>query len=247
MDFFRIALYIVFGILPSLVWLLYYLRKDLHPEPKKMIITIFLLGCLMTIPAFLIQVGLTALLQQLQLYPFFGANPLALSILKWFIAIAFVEEFLKYLVVKMNVLGSYVVDEPLDIMLYMVVAALGFTAVENLLYLLPINNLSASTVITTTILLSFVRFIGATFLHTLCAALVGYFVAIASLKKRKELLLTVVGLGLSTLFHGLYDFSIVVLDKPLDIIIPVAIILILAAFMLYDFDGMKKIKSICKI
>src|SRR3989344_3790840 len=151
MDYFRILLYITFGILPSLIWLFYYLRKDLHPEPKKMILTIFLLGCLITIPAFFIQIGLTQLLKQLEIYPIFASNPAAISILKWFFVIAFVEEFLKYLVVKMNVLGSYVVDEPLDIMLYMVVAALGFTAVENLLYLLPVNNLAANAVIGTTI------------------------------------------------------------------------------------------------
>ena len=42
MEFdFRIILYVIFGVLPSLAWLSYYLRKDVHPEPKRMVLAIF--------------------------------------------------------------------------------------------------------------------------------------------------------------------------------------------------------------
>src|SRR3989344_4984826 len=137
MEYYRLALYIFFGVLPSLVWLFYYLRKDLHPEPKRMIIKVFLYGVLITVPVFFIQVGLSGLLKQLQYLPLFASFPIIIDIIKWFIVIALVEEVLKYLVVKTIVFRSGELEEPLDIMLYMVVVALGFAALENIFYLLP--------------------------------------------------------------------------------------------------------------
>jgi len=29
------ALFVIFGLLPSVVWLLFYLKKDVHPESKE--------------------------------------------------------------------------------------------------------------------------------------------------------------------------------------------------------------------
>lgn len=44
---------IILGILPSVIWLAFYLRKDIHPEPKKWLFLIFLAGMAIT-PHFLI-------------------------------------------------------------------------------------------------------------------------------------------------------------------------------------------------
>jgi RsiW-degrading membrane proteinase PrsW (M82 family) len=248
MDFFRLILYIIFGILPSLAWLFYYLQKDLHPEPKRMIVKIFLWGSFITVPVFLLQVALITLSNQLHYISFFNNYPGAIEIIKWFFIIAFIEETFKYIVVKMNVLGSYALDEPLDIMLYMVVAALGFAAVENILYLFsPAGNLSFASIIEAAMAVSLIRFIGATFLHTLCSGLVGYFMAKSSLRAKKRFRMTILGIILATLLHGLYDFSIITLQSPLVWIVPAMIIIGLALFMMYDFDEIKKVKSICKI
>src|SRR5260221_5839354 len=129
-----------------------------------MILKIFIYGSLITVPVFFIQIGLSELLQQLQNVTFFASYPIIIELIKWFLVIALTEELLKYLIVKVNVFGSYALDEPLDIMLYMVVVALGFTAVENILYLFsPIDNISFDVIIKTTLTVSFIRFIGATF------------------------------------------------------------------------------------
>src|SRR3989344_4407839 len=132
---YRLFLNILGGILPALAWLFHYLKKDAHPEPKRMILKVFLWGALITLPVFFVQLGLSTLLAGLKL------PALIISILYWFLAIAFTEEFFKYLVVKKVVFNSKHLDEPLDIMLYMIVAALGFAALENILYLFsPVNN-----------------------------------------------------------------------------------------------------------
>jgi len=247
MEYYRLILYGIFGVLPSLVWLFYYLRKDLHPEPKRMILQVFLWGSLITIPVFLLQIGLSELLNELKGIAIFSQYPIVVSLLQWFVVIALTEELFKYLVVKINISGSYVLDEPLDLMLYMVVVALGFAMVENILYLFSPINMPLGVLIETTATVTFIRFIGATFLHTLCSGLLGYFLALSSLKNKKGVRLTIVGLVLAVFLHGLYDFSIATLQNPFNIIIPVAIMAGLIVFMLYDFNEVKKIKGICKL
>ncbi len=241
MELYRLILYFIFGVLPSLIWLFYYLQKDINPEPKRMIIKVFLLGMLATIPALIIQIFLSQMLSHL---PY----PIISNLIKWFFVIALTEELSKYLVVRLFVFNSDALDEPLDIMLYMVVAALGFAALENILYLFsPINGLSFDTILKTTITISFMRLIGATFLHTLCSALIGYFLVLAALKSKNKIKLTLLGIFLATLLHGLYNFSIITLSAPLNFVIPIMIIIGLAIFIFYDFDEVKKIKSICRI
>lgn len=246
MDY-RIILYIVFGVLPSLAWIAFYLRKDLHPEPKKMIFKAFLLGVAVTLPVFLIQIGFKILLDRT------GAAGFIYSLTYWFLIIAFSEEFFKYLVFRAGVLSSREFDEPVDAMIYMVMIALGFAALENILYLLPpidqINTISFSALVNRTVVISFVRFIGSTFLHTLCSATVGYFLAlsICEAKRSKALLILIFGIFIAVLLHGLYNFSIMTVAGPLKIIIPVAILVFLTFFVISGFEKLKKIKSICKL
>jgi RsiW-degrading membrane proteinase PrsW (M82 family) len=238
MDY-KIILNVIFGVLPSLIWLSYYLRKDAHPEPKKTILKIFLWGALITLPVFFVQIGLATLLSKINI------SPLATSLIYWFLIIAFTEELFKYFVIKMKALNSPDMDEPLDIMLYMVVAALGFAALENILYLsAPIDQLSHNDLVNRTLIVSFIRFIGATFLHTLCSALVGYFVAISCHDQKNRLFEVSFGIFAATLLHGIYDFSIMTLDGYMKVIIPAATLLTLALLVFSGFEKLKKLKSV---
>jgi len=241
MDY-TIILYIFFGILPSLTWLFYYLSKDLHPEPKRMILKIFLWGALITVPVFFTQIGLAYLLGKINL------SPIATSIIYWFLVISFTEEIFKYLVVRLKVISSPHLDEPLDIMLYMVVAALGFAALENILYLFaPVGQMSFDQLMNRTLIIALVRFIGATFLHTLCSAVIGYSLAISFCEENKKYIIIAVGIITATLLHGVYDFSIMTLDGYVKILVPVITILTLAFLVFSGFAKLKKMKGICKI
>ncbi len=238
MDY-TIILYIIFGILPSLTWLSYYLRKDLHPEPKRMILKIFLWGTVITIPVFFVQIGLSYFLQKANL------NSALTSLIYWFLVIAFTEEFFKFLVVKMKVLNSPNMDEPTDIVIYMVVVALGFAALENILYLFsPSDGLPLEVIINRTLLISFIRFIGATFLHTLCSAVIGYALAISCCDEKNRTTEIILGIIMATLLHGVYNFSIMTLDGYLKIIIPVIVIISLAFLVFSGFKKLGKIKSV---
>jgi RsiW-degrading membrane proteinase PrsW (M82 family) len=234
---------IFFGLVPSAIWLSFYLRKDAHPESKRMILKIFFYGMLIALTAAAIEIIIEKSLNFANKGGFI--SPLAFSVLYYFIGVAFVEEFLKYFVVKKKVLSNSAFDEPTDAMIYMIVAALGFAALENILVLFP--GLKTFTFLETTTISS-LRFIGATFLHALCSGTVGFFLALSILKPRKRLLLISSGLAIATILHGLYNFSIMEIDKNFYFIfVPIVILSALAFFVSFGFRKLKKIKSVCQI
>lgn len=203
-----------------------------------MIIKIFFYGMLAALPAILLEMGLLKTLEELNL-------PLILStFLNIFIGVALVEEFLKYLVVREKVLDHPEFDEPIDVMLYMIISALGFAAAENILILF---SSAPPFLFGDALSISVFRFLGATFLHTLSSGILGYFLALSlfETKKRKRLLMS--GLGIATLLHGLYNFSIMKIEGTLSFLIPIIILLSLAIFLTFGFKRLKKLKSVCKI
>ncbi len=113
---------LILGFAPALFWLWYFYIKDRYaPEPRAWILRIFLLGMISTIPIALIETLIGAL------YPsdFFLAVVVA----------PIVEECGKFLVVYLFVFRRPVFDEPIDGIVYAVTAALGFAALENIVYL----------------------------------------------------------------------------------------------------------------
>jgi RsiW-degrading membrane proteinase PrsW (M82 family) len=218
------------------------MQKDLHPEPKRMVLKVFLLGALITIPVYLVQAVLALAMEAINL------SPLASNFIKWFVIIGFSEELFKYLVVKFAVFNSQNLDEPLDLMLYMVISALGFAALENILYLFPsVSNISFDRLIYQTSFLTLVRSLTAVFLHTLCSAIVGYFLAMAFCQATVRRSFIVLGLLTATVLHGLYDFFIITLQGYIKIIFPIIIILILAVLVFSEFSKLQKLKGICKL
>ncbi len=237
------SLYIFLALAPSIIWLLFYLGKDQHPEPKKMVLKVFFLGILAAGLAALLEIGI------LKFIGLFFPNLIVKEsiwfiIFKFFLVIALIEELSKYLIVRNFVLSSSELDEPLDIMLYLIISALGFAALENLLLVFatmePFDMIQ-------TLNFSFSRFIGATFLHTLASGTLGFFLALSFCFQKNQKKLFIFGLGIATILHGLYNFAIMKLEAPLENLIPLAILIGLALFTTWGFIKLKKIKSICKI
>lgn len=247
---------IIFALLPSVIWLLFFLRKDAHPESNSMILKIFFLGMLSAIPAVFIELGFFQGMAKLNLSPFL------ISVLNVFLGIALVEEVLKYLVVRNKVLKSSEFDEPLDVMLYMIIAALGFVFFENLLIFLSPKTFVLD--FGETLILSGFRFISATFLHALSSGAFGFFLALSFFETKKRGLYLFLGLSLATILHGLYNLSIikigesiitidsqlVIVNYPLFLsfsVVLAAIFLSLVIFVSLGFKRLQKLKGICKI
>lgn len=231
-------IYIFFGLAPSIIWLLFFLRKDSHPESNPTILRVFLWGMLAAVPAALIELGFAEFLQKLSL-PAMIMTPIYV-----FLGIALVEEIFKYLVVRKKILNHPELDEPLDVMLYMIISALGFAALENLLILLPLAHPFQ---FAETFLVSGFRFAGATFLHALTSGLLGYFLALSFLKQGNRTKLFAKGLFTAAILHGLYNFSIIEIDNGFRFLAPVIILIGLVIFVSLGFKKVVKLKSICKI
>jgi RsiW-degrading membrane proteinase PrsW (M82 family) len=242
-----VVLSVILGILPSLAWLAFYLRKDSHPESNLMVVKIFLWGMIAPLPIVMMELGFYDISQSLNLEKWL------VIFLNAFIGIAFSEEFVKYLIVRSKAIYSSELDEPIDVVLYMIIASLGFAASENIIMILRINPL---VFLPEAIFLAFVRFLGATFLHGLCAGVVGFFTAMAYLETKKHTRFIVIGLTTAIFLHGLYNFSIMVLGNQelgmannIGVIeklaIPLTILIGLAIFVNAAFKKVKKMKSVC--
>lgn len=219
-----------------------------------MVLKIFFYGMLSAIPAALVETGLSDIINSnflINLSPFSESiTNIIIAVISVFLGIALVEELFKYIVVKNKVLDSPECDEPVDIPLYMVIAALGFAAIENILFLARLSLLEDLVTV------SIVRFVGATFLHALASGVMGYYIALSFREAAKKQWFFIKGLALATFLHGFYNFSIMKIDYGFSLggyginlkyLIPAIVLVITAIFVSLCFKRLKNIASICKI
>ncbi len=183
------------GVLPALFWLWFWLKEDrLHPEPRSKIIIVFLCGMASVFLVLPIEKFIfTATLPGISL----------ITVLLW----AGTEELFKYAVAYWSALKYKEMDEPIDAVIYMITAALGFSALENALFL---SNLIDLGLVSDSIITGNSRFLGATLLHIASSASVGVMIGLAYYKKswlKKIFLFT--GLGLAIALHTIFNLLII--------------------------------------
>jgi RsiW-degrading membrane proteinase PrsW (M82 family) len=214
-----------FAVLPSFAWLNYYLRKDVKPEPKSMILKVFFAGMCITLPTIFVENFFLQILENLNFNLF----------LKIFLGVAIIEELLKFLVVLIMVFPSPELEEPVDTLIYMIVAALGFAAAENIFLLTPKGTFSLKL-----IEISFLRFLGATFLHALSSAVVGFYIGLSFFRKKERKKLISFGIFLASLLHGFYNFSIIRFGGNFGVFLAAILLLISACFVSFSFKKLKE-------
>lgn len=203
------------GFLPALIWLWFFLKEDSKsPEPKWLILSAFLAGILAVLLALPTEMlGKCIATGVWPIHPFH--NPLHTiafcrdlpgqikPIFLW----AAMEELLKYLVAVTFILWRKAVDEPIDAIIYLITVALGFAAFETGLFLLePLGRGD----ITGGLLTGNLRFMGASLLHVLSSATVGFFIAISFYKKYWiQFISLCTGLTLSIVLHALFNHHII--------------------------------------
>lgn len=191
MDGVAVLIAVLGGILPALLWLVFWLLEDrCDPEPKRYIFFCFVAG--------MIAVPLVLPIEQ-QLAHYFSGSPL---LFLW----ASVEELFKFGAAYLAALRFRVFDEPLDGVIYLVTAALGFSALENVFFLLtPAGDGD----LLRTIVTGDLRFIGATLLHTLASATIGVCLALSFYKSvAVRRLAALGGVILAVVLHTLFNFFI---------------------------------------
>jgi RsiW-degrading membrane proteinase PrsW (M82 family) len=177
------------GILPALFWLWFWLREDkAHPEPKKIIFEAFIFG--------IIAVPFAIFFEKLTFVSF--EKMTVLLFFTW----AVIEEVFKYCAAFLAGIRTEYFDEPIDVVMYMISSALGFSAGENILFIYNSFNAANMSMIP-------LRFIGASLLHVACSALIGFGIGFGVGKKnsvRFAYLFT--GLTLAFALHTAFNYFI---------------------------------------
>lgn len=150
---------------------------------------------------------------------------------------AFIEEYVKYLAVNMAVLRNPEFDEPTDAMIYMISASLGFAAVENILVLFQAIPDGVNAAVQIWLL----RFAGATLLHAVSSALLGYFLGLAWFYWEHSRKLIIFGLGAATFAHYVFNVSLLTAgSRPLGFIYSSFALLILIFMISILFGRLRK-------
>lgn len=218
---------IVDGFLPALFWLWFWLQEDrLHPEPRGRIIAAFLVGMLAVAVAYPLEQATLG---------YFGFGTRAVVI--W----AVIEEVLKFAACYFVVLRTSDYREPVDALEYLITTALGFSAVENTLFLM-------SPFVQGNIALGLVsgnmRFIGASLVHVVSSAALGYMIGrkFYAPKRLPKALAALIGLVLASALHATFNYFIIY-QSGINVFIIFSFVWAAAIFLLILFEKIKKLKT----
>ena len=185
----RVLSYLLLGFAPGLFWLWWFRRKDdLEPEPRWRLIRVFALGGASTLLVLAVTPLLAPHFQHLR-----GRTD---DLVDVFLLIGLVEESAKLLAFLLGAYLSRDLDEPLDGILYGIAAALGFASVENVAWMIRLDDPG----------LVVHRAFTATLAHVVFTGSLGFFFGLAKFNVgARRVGLMASGLVLAVGLHGLYD------------------------------------------
>lgn len=182
---------ILLAVLPGVIFSLFIIIQDrFDREPVRMLVKIFLIGMLSTIPTIIVElVG--------QNYNIFSG--VMGQLFEAVVVIGFTEEFFKRLVVLKFAYNNPAFNERLDGIVYCGIAALGFATLENIFYVVSYSAASPDIWITRGLL--------SVPVHMLLGITMGYYLALSKFcpdtKCRSYYLKS---LYIPALLHGIFDF-----------------------------------------
>jgi len=178
-------------IVPSFLILLYFFLSDRFKEPKGTIAIVFVLGILICLPA--------GILNNFMFVNFGGVGS-GKDLTHSFLGPAWTEEILKFLVLYAIVLRRAEFNEPMDGIVYGVVASLGFATYENYDYVFRL----AETWDIAPQQLAIWRSYSAVPMHGLNGCIMGFYFGMYAFTANKKFL--VLSLLIPFLLHGFYNF-----------------------------------------
>ena len=177
------------ALIPALILLNYFYKRDPRPEPRQVVLKAFLLGVASTIPAAIIELILVRMIPS-------GLSPILVIAFRAFIIAGLVEESCKLFMVKRYIYPRPEFDEVTDGIIYTMAAGLGFAFLENIIY--SMNSPHSLSIL-------LMRGITAVPLHGLTSGLMGFYIGKAKMDGQNTIPL---GLFWAVLYHGLYDFAL---------------------------------------
>lgn len=226
----QITLAFLGGIIPAIIWVWFWLKEDkINPEPKRFIIFAFIAGMVTALIAILAE---QVVVDNTIRYSFISL-----------LLLASIEEIFKYLSAYIMALKRDFMNEPVDAVIYMLTVALGFAAMENTLYLWDVfvdNEIAFGIILTN------MRFIGATILHTASSGIIGVAIALSFYKKKaKKILYLTIGIILSIGLHTGFN-SLIISSNGENIFKTFILIWIAIMFLLFFIEKIKQLKPLKK-
>lgn len=193
----------------------------------KTVFTVFLWGMLITLPALLIEVATESI---------FGIQNDTASVTSFILASVFliapIEEILKFVILRRAIFGTPKFTRPHDGVLLGMALGLGFGTVENTL--LSIQSADPT--------LIFTRAITATLLHAVTAGIMGFYLGLAFYDQKKIGTLSLQGILLASLFHGIYNL-VVTLEVSMSLLLTFGLLIISYAFLGIGSQELTKIEK----
>jgi RsiW-degrading membrane proteinase PrsW (M82 family) len=187
------------GLLPALIWMWFWMHESYsHNEPKNVIALTFVAGMACVFLVYPFQ-------QLIPRYLFGLEDGSGGTIIIW----AALEELFKFgaaYFCAFKVKAAF--DEPSDAFIYLMTAALGFSAMENTFYLLS-PLLQGDTI--GSIITGNSRFMGASLLHVVASGALSVFISYAFYKtKWAKRSYWIIGLLAATVLHTLFNYFIII-------------------------------------
>lgn len=214
------------GIVPAIFWLNFWLKEDSHQEPRHVIFGSFLLG--------MASIAIAIPLEHIAniFFPDYSTTTLFL----W----ATIEELVKFGAAYFIAIRTRFNDEPIDSTIYLITAALGFAALENILFLVgPLADGDIAKGIITINL----RFVGATLLHVISSGIIGVLIGFAFYKNKfiKRVCL-ITGIITAIILHTLFNSFIIKGEHNILVIFSMVWMGLVAVILI--LEHIKKIKRI---
>lgn len=248
------------ALLPSLLWLFFFLRKDTkEPEPIRLLLKIFTLAALLAIPIAVVE---SWFLQFVFAAKDEGVNAaIWLAFMTSMILVAPIEEYAKYWIAKTVLFrNKKYFTQIVDGMVYMAVAAGGFAFAENFFYFYGrlrddtfLQELARGSVGVFDVFTSeafyqvfILRLLGATLTHFAASAVLGYFWGVYWFKKTQvaQSKALLIGFLAAIILHGMFNFFLLLTELTQIEFGPIAIMLtiIWTTYVFYQFWKKENLK-----
>jgi RsiW-degrading membrane proteinase PrsW (M82 family) len=211
------------GMVPTFLWLWFWWSEESDGDAKPFLLILSYLG------------GLLGIFIILPMKPFFEAltvSPQAIGIMY-----ATLEEVVKIVIVALIAFHHKTINDASDYTIYLVTGALGFSALENTLYLIDpiVSKVDLGTIIITGNL----RFFGATVLHTISTALAGIIIGLAfHYSFLTKVLFGIIGIIAASGLHAVFNYFIMQGSRQ-GTVTAIAGIWIVAVIVIILFDRLK--------
>jgi len=226
-DITTIAYAALGGMVPTFLWLWFWLTEEnTHSEPIGLIILTFIGGAF----------GVLLLLPLKPLIQAFSLSPSHVTVLY-----AILEEVVKFGMVAIIAFSSSAITRATDYTIFLVTGALGFSALENTLYL--ISPIAQKIDIGSIVITGNIRFLGATVLHSISVALIGVLLGLAyTASGFWKFFHAAVGLAIAAGLHTVFNYFIMQ-DTRQSTIIAIAGIWIIAVIVIILFDRLRALEA----